>query len=260
MIDALLSLPDFVGGLIMASLTTVVGISVYLISYRLISRYQSSDLKDPASGLFRVIGILLSLVLSLAFGEVIVEFRDIQKSIKGEVMALADLSVSLEQFTPEEVHLPQALLLQYTKAIIDDDWPALANDSIGQSTRGLLRQLSQSINDLEPHTQVEEFLKTQMMGDIDQLYDFRRIRLNNTLAQPPVYTFVIVLGFLITAACFGVYRPQGPLIVLVSFYTAFIGVVLYLILSLSDPFQGRVGISPYLFENLVEILKTSKQL
>lgn len=256
MIDTLLSLPDFVGGLIMASLTTLVGISVYLVSYWLISRYQSSDLKDPASGLFRVIGILLSLVLSLAFGEVIVEYRGIQKSIKGEVMAIADLSVSLEQFTSQEIQLPQALLLEYTQAIIDDDWPALANDSIGQTTRGLLRQLSRSIHDLETHTPVEEILKTQMMGDIDQLYDFRRIRLNNTLSQPPVYTFVIVLGFLITAACFGVYRPQGPLIVLVSFYTAFIGVVLYLILSLSDPFQGRVGISPYLFENLVEILQS----
>ena len=53
MIDSLLAVPDLVGGFLTATLATFAGISVYLISYRLISRYQSSDLKDPASGLFR---------------------------------------------------------------------------------------------------------------------------------------------------------------------------------------------------------------
>lgn len=255
MIEALLSLPDIAGGLVMVAVATLMGISVYLVSHRLIYRYQSSDLKDPASGLFRVVGILLSLVLSLAFGEVIVEWRDIQKSIKGEVMDIADLSVNLEQFDQELVGEHQALLIDYAQSIIDDDWPALAQDSIGQTSRKLLRQLAKSINNLEPETPTQEILKAQMMSDIERLYDFRRTRLNNTLSQPPVYTFVIIIGFIITVICFGVYKPQGPLIVLLSLYTAFIGVVLYLILSLSDPFQGEIGISPHLFENLVEILE-----
>lgn len=123
MIELLLSLPDLVGGLMTAVIATAVGVLVYLVSYKLISRYQ--------------------------------------------------------------------------------------------------------INDLEPQSPVQEVLKAQMMNDIERLYDFRRIRLNNTLSQPPVYTFVIILGFIITVICFGVYKPQGPLIVLLSLYTAFIGAVLY---------------------------------
>ena len=57
-------------------------------------------------------------------------------------------------------------------------------------------------------------------------------------------------------ACFGAYRPQPPLVVLVSLYTLFVGLVLFLILKLSDPFQGDIGIAPTVFEHLVETLQS----
>ena len=57
-------------------------------------------------------------------------------------------------------------------------------------------------------------------------------------------------------ACFGAYRPQGPLVVLVSLYTVFVGLPLFLILRLSDPFQGDISIAPTAFEYLVETLQS----
>ena len=55
-------------------------------------------------------------------------------------------------------------------------------------------------------------------------------------------------------ACFGAYRPQPPPVGLVLLYTVFIGLALYLILTLSDPFQG-FGVEVTTFEKLVETLK-----
>ena len=57
-------------------------------------------------------------------------------------------------------------------------------------------------------------------------------------------------------ACFGAYRPQGPLVVLIFLYTVLVGLVLYLVLALSDPFQGDIGIAPTAFEHLVETLQS----
>ena len=51
-------------------------------------------------------------------------------------------------------------------------------------------------------------------------------------------------------------RPQAPLVVLVFLYTVFVGLVLYLVLVLSDPFQGEIGIAPTPFEYLVETLQS----
>jgi hypothetical protein len=53
-------------------------------------------------------------------------------------------------------------------------------------------------------------------------------------------------------ACFGAYRPQG---LLVCMYTLFVGLVLYLILALSDPFQGGFGVDPTTFEYQVEKMR-----
>ena len=56
-------------------------------------------------------------------------------------------------------------------------------------------------------------------------------------------------------ACFGVYRPHAPLVVLVSLYTVFVGLVLFLIIKLSDPFQGDISVHPTAFEYLVDTLQ-----
>jgi hypothetical protein len=112
-------------------------------------------------------------------------------------------------------------------------------------------QFEESVWELQPETPVQEKLWSQILADIDAISDHRMIRLENALGEPPIYIYVIIFGLLVTMACFGAYRPQGVLIVLVSLYTVFVGLVLYLILALSDPFQG-VGVEPTTFELLVE--------
>ncbi len=256
MVEYILSLPDLLGGLLMVVLCTVSGLAVYLFSYKIIAKYQSSDLKDPASCLFRLVGILVSLVLSLAFGQVVVEWRDIQNAIKGEIVALTDISIELQQFGTKDVKELHQKLIEYTKAVIDDDWPALAQDQLGKQASLKLLQLIKGGARIGAATPAQEALKNNIQTEIDRVTDFRLARLNNALAQPPVYAFVTILGFLIAMACFGVYRPQGPLVCLVTLYTSFVGIVLYLILTLSDPFQGFISIEPDLYERLVDYLRT----
>jgi len=256
MVEYILSLPDLLGGLITVLFCTLSGLSVYLFSYKIIAKYQSSDLKDPASGLFRLVGILVSLVLSLAFGQVVVEWRDIQNAIKGEIVAITDISLELQYYETKEAQEIHDKLIDYCQAVIEDDWPALADDQLGkQATRELL-QLIEGANRIRTTSPAQEAIKSNIKAEIDRVTDFRLTRLNNALAQPPVYVFVTILGFLIAMACFGVYRPQGPLIYLVTLYTLFVGIVLYLILTLSDPFQGVIHIEPELHERLVEYLRT----
>ena len=109
---------------------------------------------------------------------------------------------------------------------------------------------------LEPATPNQEKLWSFIVADIDALSDHRVSRLDAALAAPPIYVNVMIFGFLVTMACFGAYRPQPPLVVLVSLYTLFVGLVLFLILKLSDPFQGDIGVVPTAFEYLVETLQS----
>ena len=97
---------------------------------------------------------------------------------------------------------------------------------------------------------------SHILADIDTLSDYRVVRLDSALVKPPVFVYVIIFGFLVTMACFGAYRPQAPLVVLAFLYTVFVGLVLYLVLAMSDPFQGSFGVAPAPFEHLVETLQS----
>jgi len=100
----------------------------------------------------------------------------------------------------------------------------------------------------------QEKLWSRITVDVDMMSRFRMIRLDNALAEPPVYVLAIIFGFIVTTPCFGAYRPQAPVIALVLLYTVFVGLVLHLILTLSDPFQS-IGVQPISFERLVETLQ-----
>jgi len=209
MIEFLLSLPTWVGCGVAMIFTAVVGLVVYFVSYKLISKYQSDELKDPTSSLFRVVGLLVSLMLSLAFSEVIDEVRVIRNAVEREAVAISDIFKNLILFDNERTQGIRTVLIEYTQAVIDDDWPALANDKLGQRAENSRRQLTEALMNLEPATSIQEKLWSFIMADIDALSDHRFIRLDAALAKPPVYIFVIIFGFLVTMACFGAYRPRG---------------------------------------------------
>jgi hypothetical protein len=255
MIEFLLSLSTLAGSVISMVLATAAGLLAYSVSYKLIAKYQSGDLKEPTSGLFRMVGTLIALMLSLAFAEVIVELRAVENAIEREAVAISDTFNDLQRYDIEGTREIRTILIDYTQAVIDDDWPALSNDKLGERTGGLKRQLEERVWKLDPATPVQEKLWSQILADCDTISDYRMIRLNNALAEPPVYMYVIIFGFLITMVCFGAYRPQGPLVALVSLYTVFIGLTLYLILALSDPFQGGIGVDPTTFEHLLEAIR-----
>jgi hypothetical protein len=256
MFEFVLSQTTMGGILISLALTTTSGLLVYAAAYKLIYRYQTRDLKDPTSNLFRVVGTLVSLMLSLAFADVVVDLREIEKAIEREVVTIADAYNDLYRYDVEATREARGLLMDYAQAVIDDDWPALANNVLGEHATKLRRQYEESVWKLEPATPVQEHLRSQLLAGIDKMFDYRVVRLDNALAEPPIYLYTIIFGFLVTMACFGAYQPQGPLLVLVSLYTVFVGAVLYLILALSDPFQGDTGIEPTSLELLVEAMRS----
>jgi hypothetical protein len=236
--------------------TTVLGLAVYIISYKLIEKSKTVRLIEPINNLFRLVAIIVSLMLSLSFGEVVAEWKAIKNAINQESVAISDTYINLKYYDSEATREIRAIVIDYAQAVIDDDWPAMANDRLGQRASALKRQFTEKVMELKPATSIQKEIRSGIIADIDRLSDHRLIRLNHSMAKPPVYVLVIIFGFLVSMACFGAYQPHFPLIALVSLCTLFIGMVLYLILAMSDPFQGRIIIDPTSIANLIEALES----
>lgn len=256
MVDFVLSLSTWTGCFVTMAFSAVAGFAVYLVFYKLILKYKRESMRDPTSNIFRVVGMLVSLMLALAFSEVIGEMRTIRSSIQREAVAISDIFDVLKLFDTEGTRGIRIVLVDYAQAVIDYDWPALADDRLSPRVGALKNQLAKAVINLKPATTTQEKMISHILDDIDALSDYRVIRLDSALVHPPIYVPVIIFGFLVAMACFGVYRPHLPLVALVTLYTVFVGLVLYLVLAMSDPFQGDIGVAPTSFGYLVEKLQS----
>lgn len=260
MIQTLLALPTLVGITIVVGLTVFLGLVIYLVSHRLIAAgYPFEEMKDAAGSMFRVVGMLVSLFLSLTFADVLIELNALQKSVHGETNAVADTYSDLFQFGVEETGEARQLLLDYTRAVIDDDWPSLREDRLGDRATALLRQLETAVLNLEATDTIKENMWARIIANVDLISDFRVSRLQQALAQPPFFLIVVLFGFFVTMVCFGLYRPIAPLVVLVTLYVFFVGLVVYLILAFSDPFQGVPGVDATPLEYAISRMEEYEQ-
>ena len=116
----------------------------------MLTKYKTEDLKDSTNSLFRVTGMLVGLMLSLAFAEVVVQLRAIENAIEREAVAVSDIFFDLERFCGPEARSAQSLLIDYAQAVVDDDWPALADDKLSRRADALNKQLQRAVLELEP--------------------------------------------------------------------------------------------------------------
>lgn len=145
MIDFVLSSSTWAGCGIVMSFTGFLGFVVYISSYNLISKYKREDLKDSTTSVFRVVGMLVSLILALAFSEVMMEKNTIRKAVQFEAVALSDIHAVLELFDTEGTRELQTIVVEYAKAVINDDWPALKDGRLSQRVGNLKTQLTKGV-------------------------------------------------------------------------------------------------------------------
>ena len=97
-------------------------------------------------------------MLSLAFVEILVDMRSIENAVEREAVAISDTFDDLQLFNNENARNIRITLVDYVQAIIDDDWPALSNDRLGQRAGELYKQLQKNVMELESATATQKHL------------------------------------------------------------------------------------------------------
>jgi len=255
MIEQLLHLPVVPGAILLMGITMATGVTIYVLSSRLFVNSRSKDTRRAADYLFRATGILVSLFLSLTFADVVLELNQIETSIEREAVMIEDIYRDLGRYESNRARKAQILLEDYVNAVIDHDWPALANDSLSQEARDIFDQLEYEVLHLEDETEIQGILRGRIISDVDLVSDLRLSRLEQAFAKPPLFLIVVFFGFLTTMVCFGAHQPNRLTLMLLSSYTLLIGLVVYLILAFSDPFQGSTGIDPVSLQFILDQIR-----
>ena len=192
MIDALLSLPTFFGGPIFTALTTAVGMAVYYFVFRLHMKRQSEEalkeVRDVTGNLFRVVGWLFTLLLSLTFTDVITEMRVTETAVQSEAAAIEDARHDLRRFGHDQTRELHRLLIEYTESVIDQEWRALQDDKLSAQTDAFLQEMGDAVLGLEVNGPAQERLHARLITDVDRISDSR-------ISQPVKHRAISLMSF-----------------------------------------------------------------
>lgn len=115
----------------------------------------------------------------------------------------------------------------------------------------LADELRESIQDFEPGTESEQALRSEGLTQLDDLDEYRALRLLEVReGLPRIVWVVLIVGGVITVAftfLFGMETPWLHMLA-VAALTVIVSLILYTVATLEYPFDGSLRVQPDAFE------------
>ena len=209
---------------------------------------------EIAAQLIRVSGALLALLLSLTFADVRSELGKLRDSVELEAAQIVDMYNDLAIYEHPQALALQKQLREYVRTVIENDWDKLAYNTGKLGAYNVAMEIQRGILQLPADNSAQEALRANLLLDMDEISDYRQIRLYAAKSEPPVFFYISFFGFLITMGLMAVYPPKRNSLILMGLYCVFIGVVIYFILALGSPFSGTFKIKPKALSTIYETI------
>lgn len=229
---------------------TAVAVLGLLLIRRRINHAALARHSNVASAVFSIVGTLFAVLLAFV---VIVVWESQDKADERtalEAGILGDLMRDAGLFPDPERTEFRNELREYGQAVIDEEWPAMANGQSSSHVWDVLNRLFGSFSRLKPATAREIDFHSEMLTRLDELSDHRRLRLLSANSKvPPLLWAVLIFEALITIGFsyfLGVEGDRAHALMTGSL-AAMIALMLYLIFAMDRPFAGTVRVEPNAF-------------
>jgi uncharacterized membrane protein len=202
---------------------------------------------DVAGFYTGIIGVLYTVVVAYCIVSVWEDYSDAEAN-----SAIADMYSSSPAFADSFGMELRNHLQHYTDAVINDEWKDLGFSSQPAGKAMLqFNLLYTHINRYQPATTTDNTNYANLLTNLNELSDTRRIRLqDSSSSMPPGIWALLFAGAFITMVFTWFFRVENlrlqvMMILLIAFV---ISLTLYIIIALSFPFNDSSGLKPEPYE------------
>jgi Protein of unknown function (DUF4239) len=210
-----------------------------------------------AGYIYSVVGVVYAVLLAFIVIIVWQKHTEVQVQVEQEANQLGDLYRNARVF-PEEVRTRlQNQIRAYSRIVVEKEWPALAKGETSADAWATFNQLWRAYQQVEARNDHERLWYAKSLDQLDQLADYRRLRLLSNRAAVPALMWVVLVttGIITIGFSFFFGAPNSSAQALMTAgLSATIGFVLFLIWDLNGPFSGLVRIEPVAFQQLWSII------
>ena len=182
-------------------------------------------------------------------------FSEVGNKVSHEAETLSSLYRDVGDY-PEPTHTElQTQIRDYTKAVIEVGWPMQRRGLVPPGQNAMIDQMTSTLTKFEPQTRGQEILHAEAFKQFNNLIEARRARLNSvTVGMPSALWTLVVLGAAMTiiVSLFFDLASFSMHFWMTSVLAGFLGLMVFLIGTLDNPFRGDVSVGP---EAIIEVYK-----
>jgi len=210
-----------------------------------------------AGFIYSVVGVVYAVLL--AFIAIIVwqQHTSVQSRVEQEANQLGDLYRNAQVF-PEVVRMRlQNQIRAYSRIVVEKEWPAMAKGETSSDAWVAFNQLWRAYQHVEPRNGYESVWYGKSLDRLEQLGDYRRLRLLSNRAAVPALMWVVLLATGIITIGFSFFfgtQNTYAQALMIGALSATIALVLFLTWALNHPFAGLVRVEPAAFHQLWNII------
>jgi hypothetical protein len=238
---------------------TWVGAIVIRPFLRLLVRGQDG-INDLVGSILSCYGVFYGLLLGLIAVATYQNFTDTDRTANQEAAAVATLYRDISAYPQPDRGELQDLLREYTRSVIEEDWPAQRRGLVIAATSDRGGAFASRLVSFEPRTRGQEVLHAQALRAVNELIELRRLRVFSVAnGIPPIMWYLVVIGALLNIVLVWLFDMKLiPQLFLGGLLSFFIAMVIALIAAMDNPYRGEVSIGPDAFRNVYEGVMSPK--
>jgi TRAP transporter TAXI family solute receptor len=200
-------------------------------------------------------GLFYAVLLGLLVVATFQITKDLQDHIAMEASSLSTMYRSADAY-PEPLRSElRAQLRDYTRYVIEKDWPAhrLVRVLVGGDHR--LQAIRQKLLSFEPKAASQEEIHREMLRYFQAMNVAREQRLSAVFSSiPDVLWYVLWIGALVTIVfLWMLHMDLLPQVLFGGITAVFLGIMIFLVYALDHPLQGAVSVGPDAFQSVYEL-------
>lgn len=184
-------------------------------------------------------------------------YSAVQDRVDHEAQTVASLYRDVTAYPePNRTEITNDLKI-YVREVIDHSWPLQRKGVLPTGTNPLMIKIQTDMLKYEPKTLGEQVLLAESFKQFNALVEARRARLDSIyMSLPRALWWMVILGTLIciTVSFFFDVRSIKMHRWMTALMSGLLGLMIFLIATLDNPFRGKVSVGPDALERVYESL------
>ena len=248
-------LPNWLFGVLSISAFVAFGLIGLFPTRRWVRRQHQVDHShnDIVGFYLAAITVFYGITLGLVAVGTWTTYSDVEAKVDREAEIISSLARDVNGYPQPYRAQMQDDLRAYLKEVIDHSWPQQRQGIVPVGTSVYVDSLQQHILAFQPASPAEQILDTEAYKQFNELVECRRARLNAvTTGMPGSLWCLVIIGAMISIVTTLFFdTPSLKMhIWMTVLLSGLLGLMIFLVGTLDNPFRGKVSVGPQAFERV----------